>query len=369
MNPIEIESFNKRLDASEILDVKIGPEGFPEGTVIETILTNELPPESITSAVFGFIFYKDKVLFTKGESDHSHRVEIPGGHIEKTESFEEALIRELTEETGVTPEKIKYVGVLRYTVPPQDASYKYPSPVSYSALYVTVVSSEKQPNKDGVWMSLKDARENSWVKEFPFMFETMYLESNTLSGMYHKTFLETYTIDGSPTHVTESYNVVHRKGLWHRAVHVWLCNSNKQFLVQKRSRFLHTTPGQYECTAGGHIDAGHTSIETALHELHEEVGLEVSPNDLEFVGTIIDQFEMYGGATKNNEFDDVYIVWKDVQIDDLKINPNEVELLEWFDAMEYLQRGINDDPAIVHRPKEYHLLYTYLKNNTIFNEN
>lgn len=37
------------------------------------------------------------------------------------------------------------------------------------------------------------------------------------------------------------------------------------------------------CPPGGHVEAGETPIVAALRELQEEVGVEVDPNDLEFL--------------------------------------------------------------------------------------
>lgn len=56
------------------------------------------------------ILRKDKILVGKRLSSHGAGVwEIPGGHLEFGESFEEAAIREAVEETGLTSLKPKGV--------------------------------------------------------------------------------------------------------------------------------------------------------------------------------------------------------------------------------------------------------------------
>jgi isopentenyldiphosphate isomerase len=178
--------------------------------------------------------------------------------------------------------------------------------------------------------------------------------------IFQKTYMDTYTGDGHPTGEVHSYDDVHRLGLWHKAVHVWLLNSQGQFLIQKRGPHMHTKPNQYECTAAGHIDHGQTSSSTACKELIEETSINISPEQLEYIGTFVDTFEQDGGVVCNNEFDDVYLVRMDVVLKELVYSEHEVVSLSWHDAREYLKRGMAGDSALVFRPLEYSLIYQYL---------
>ncbi|MDD2710267.1 MAG: 16S rRNA (adenine(1518)-N(6)/adenine(1519)-N(6))-dimethyltransferase RsmA [Verrucomicrobiae bacterium] len=68
---------------------------------------------------------------------------------------------------------------------------------------------------------------------------------------------------------------VHRRGLRHRAVHVFLWNHRGELLLQKRSLSKDTAPGLWDSSAAGHLDAGETCEEAAPRECREETG--VSP--------------------------------------------------------------------------------------------
>ncbi len=70
-------------------------------------------------------------------------------------------------------------------------------------------------------------------------------------------------------------SVVHTKGLWHRASHVLVFNSNGKVFLQLRSMSKDNNPGVWDSACSGHVDAGETYAEAAERELMEEIGLVV----------------------------------------------------------------------------------------------
>lgn len=77
---------------------------------------------------------------------------------------------------------------------------------------------------------------------------------------------------------------VHALGLPHRSVHVAVHDVHGRLLLQKRSRFKDTSPGKWDISVGGHLDAGETYLDAALRECREEIGIEVGESDLEALG-------------------------------------------------------------------------------------
>ena len=67
---------------------------------------------------------------------------------------------------------------------------------------------------------------------------------------------------------------VHRRGLMHRAVHIFVFNFAGQFYLQKRSQTKDKHPGCYDSSASGHHDASEDADTCACRELREELGLE-----------------------------------------------------------------------------------------------
>ena len=83
----------------------------------------------------------------------------------------------------------------------------------------------------------------------------------------------------------------------------------------------------------GHIQAGDEPLESALRELHEELGIQGTPVQLQFAGTFPISFakEFHGKLFRDEELAFVYIYSQPVDINDLVLQKEEVESVEWFD--------------------------------------
>ena len=67
---------------------------------------------------------------------------------------------------------------------------------------------------------------------------------------------------------------VHRLGLRHRAVHIFVFNRRGELFLQKRSRLKDHYPGAWDSSAAGHLDAGEDYHPAMVRELREELGIE-----------------------------------------------------------------------------------------------
>lgn len=70
---------------------------------------------------------------------------------------------------------------------------------------------------------------------------------------------------------------VHKHGWLHRAVHVLVFNRAAQVFLQKRSMSKDMSPGLWDSSCSGHLDAGEDYDAAAWRELQEEIGLIVEP--------------------------------------------------------------------------------------------
>jgi len=69
-------------------------------------------------------------------------------------------------------------------------------------------------------------------------------------------------------------SVVHRQGLLHRGVHIFLVNPDGRLLVQKRSRQRDNYPLAFDCSVSEHVKASEDYLQAAMRGLQEELGLQ-----------------------------------------------------------------------------------------------
>ena len=90
-----------------------------------------------------------------------------------------------------------------------------------------------------------------------------------------------------------------QEGDYMLCVHVYLHTPEGKFLMQKRSMSKQSHPGEWDVT-GGAVLSGETSIEGAIRETKEEVGIVLTKENLTFVGKI----------KKNRSFVHIYFAKK-----------------------------------------------------------
>ena len=145
---------------------------------------------------------------------------------------------------------------------------------------------------------------------------------------------------GNPTGEKVERSIAHSQGIRHRTAHIWIVrkvNGRYQVLMQKRAMNKDSFPGRYDTSSAGHIQAGDEPEESAIRELHEELGIKASVDDLQFVDTFVIQYEkeFYGKMFKDSEIAFVYVYTKPVNIDELTLQKEELDGVEWFN-LEYV---------------------------------
>jgi isopentenyldiphosphate isomerase len=109
---------------------------------------------------------------------------------------------------------------------------------------------------------------------------------------------------GDPTGQRKPRADVHRDGDWHRAFHLWVMHPDGYVLLQRRAKTKDLAPGKVDVSVGGHLRAGEIWLD-ALREAEEEIGLEVGPADVEFLGTERSE-RRYPDGSIDREFQEVY---------------------------------------------------------------
>jgi isopentenyl-diphosphate delta-isomerase len=68
---------------------------------------------------------------------------------------------------------------------------------------------------------------------------------------------------------------IHKKGFFHKTVHVFIFNEHGEIYLQKKSQAVDENPGLWTSSASGHVLAGESFLITAQRELKEELSIKV----------------------------------------------------------------------------------------------
>jgi len=176
-------------------------------------------------------------------------------------------------------------------------------------------------------------------------------------------YFDVLTEKGELTGQSASRDEVHAKGLWHRSVHVWILNSAEELLIQKRSKIKESYPSMCDISAAGHVSAGESVEEAVMKESSEELGIEVDVKDLIKIGEVIQCAVLKNGTYINNEFNDIFLMRRDIDISTLTLQESEVEEVKLIFWRDFQKMVLEKDPTLVDHSEEYALLFDFLEKN------
>ena len=173
-------------------------------------------------------------------------------------------------------------------------------------------------------------------------------------------YFDVLTQDGDYADRVETREKCHEEGLWHKAVVlIILSTDNKKVLLQQRSANKKLWPNKWDITAGGHVLAGEYGYQAIIRETEEELGLKIEKNDMEFIGATTS--ETTKGNIINKHFNEYYIVHKDIDIKDIKLQEEEVQDIKWFDKEEVIRMVKNNYEDLTEKISCWNHLIRYLK--------
>lgn len=105
----------------------------------------------------------------------------------------------------------------------------------------------------------------------------------------------------------------------------WIVNSKKEILLTQRA-FNKKYGGMWDLTSG-HVSSGENSIQGIKREIFEEIGLDLKDDDLVLAKSFVE----------NKSIKEIWVINKDVQINDLKFRDNEVIGAKFVSIDELLQ--------------------------------
>ena len=115
-------------------------------------------------------------------------------------------------------------------------------------------------------------------------------------------------------------------------VHVCVFDRRGRLLIQQRTAKKFIFPNLWDVSVGGGVDAGEASRQGAEREVREELGVSLDLSGLRPSVTV--NFD--GG------FDDFYILTRDLSLEDLTLQEEEVQAVRWAsleEILDMLSRG------------------------------
>ena len=155
---------------------------LPENTIVETYISDEMPPIELCASSYAFVFKNGALLqidLREGERP-TRQLDIPGGHVDSGEHPEESIVREVFEETGVVVKVSKLIACKKVIVKGEKPSdWKYPYPDGYMLFYLCEIVEEKDfdGNEDThgrVWLSKNEYDKSEWYRENKILVDEVF---------------------------------------------------------------------------------------------------------------------------------------------------------------------------------------------------
>jgi len=164
---------------------------------------------------------------------------------------------------------------------------------------------------------------------------------------------------GNKTGKTKLRSEVHRDGDWHKSVHIWIINDNKEILLQRRCATKDSHPNMLDISSAGHLTAGDDSLEGAIREIKEELNLDVNKNDLIFIKTV-KNISRPREDFINNEFADMYMLRTNKKIEDMKFQEDEISEIMYVPYEKFKEMVNNNQPDLLRHDEEFEILFSIL---------
>lgn len=174
--------------------------------------------------------------------------------------------------------------------------------------------------------------------------------------------LDIIDIKGNKTNLQEDRKIVHKKGLLHHASGVVFIRKNKnsyEILSQQRSFNKDKNAGLWDMSASGHVPSNESPLNSLLREIEEELGINVTEQELFLLGKFW-RNETYSKDFIENELDYIYVCEKDLPINKITIQKEEVEDVQWI-STDNFKILLNNGNA-VKRKDVWDCLFKYLEN-------
>ncbi|KGM44957.1 NUDIX domain-containing protein [Neobacillus niacini] len=138
---------------------------------------------------------------------------------------------------------------------------------------------------------------------------------------------------------------VHRLGYWHETFHCWFISKDQEkdyLYLQLRSKIKKDYPNLLDITAAGHLLASE-SVEDGVREIKEEVGIDITPQELIPLGII--DYSVLDGDFIDKEFAHTFLYKSEKNFEDF-ILQDEVAGIVKVEFNEFVELWLDERPFI-----------------------
>ena len=167
-----------------------------------------------------------------------------------------------------------------------------------------------------------------------------------------KEFIEIYTENGEPTGEKLLKSEIHKGGLIHATIHLWIFCCKNEILIQKRSKNKKINPGIWDVSVAGHVKYGENFLDAVIRESIEEVGVVINKTKLKKIGVFFN--EETHNTLIDREFHHTYIYRTTPDKINLDFKNNEVDKLKFITYNEMKQLINNSNEYFVGSNKNYY---------------
>lgn len=147
--------------------------------------------------------------------------------------------------------------------------------------------------------------------------------------------------DGRPTGKIAQRGYQCQDSEYYLSAHVYIYNSNNEFLLQKRSCNKNFLPNAWEILLE-HTIVSENGADTAKRGVYEEYGLDFDKSEFQYLSRIV--------WNSDHHLTDIFFLKADIDINNITIQTKELSELKWVTQKEMLE-FVNAMKA--YRPEEY----------------
>ena len=134
-------------------------------------------------------------------------------------------------------------------------------------------------------------------------------------------------------------------------------------MLQKRSANKKLWPNMWDVTVGGHVDSGEFGRQALIRETKEELGIEISDEDIKYLvgSTSINE----QGDIINKHYNECYLITKNIDVSNIVIQKEEVSKVKYFSREELIKRIDNNYEGLTEKIGAWNFLKKILERYAI----